>query len=83
MWLDDWAVGVGDSNAERIDAGLSDTVSDVVAGAQHVTHVPEQGDGVSVDPRHHHAVAPSVGGRRIAVAFFPAITGAGQLIAWS
>lgn len=57
--------------------------SEVITGAQHVTVAPEVGDGVFFNPRHYHAVTAAQGGRRITVAFFLAITGAGELIVWS
>ncbi|MGH8951608.1 MAG: hypothetical protein ACRDX9_09295 [Acidimicrobiia bacterium] len=57
--------------------------SEVIIEAQHVTVAPEVGDGVLFNPRHYHAVTAAKRGRRIAVAFFLAITGGGQLVVWS
>jgi len=56
---------------------------EVVAGVQSVTVTPATGDGLIFNPRHYHAVAPSVAGRRITLGFFLAITATGQLIVWS
>ncbi|MEU5878590.1 proline hydroxylase [Spirillospora sp. NPDC047279] len=43
----------------------------------------EAGDALIFDPRNLHAVAPAVGGRRVAIAFFMALTGRGELLLWS
>ncbi|MEV6527423.1 2OG-Fe(II) oxygenase [Longispora sp. NPDC051575] len=56
---------------------------EVVDGVQRVQLTPQAGDAILFDPRNYHAVAPSSGTRRIAVAFFLGITSAGDLIAWS
>ncbi len=50
---------------------------------QHVRLAPQAGDGLLFNPANYHAVAANQAGRRIAFAFFLAITTTGQLIAWS
>lgn len=77
IWRRRWSPG---DEARRNRYGYE---LDVVSDAQKVTVAPAVGDGLFFDPRHYHAVAASTGGRRIAVAFFLAITGTGSLIIWS
>ncbi|WP_367140717.1 MULTISPECIES: 2OG-Fe(II)-dependent halogenase WelO5 family protein [Streptomyces] len=54
-----------------------------VKGAQRVTVTPMLGDALLFNPANFHAVEPNPGGRRIAFAFFLALTTTGQLITWS
>ncbi|WP_431043187.1 L-gamma-glutamyl-L-propargylglycine hydroxylase BesE [Streptomyces sp. P1-3] len=56
---------------------------EAVNGHQRVRLVPETGDGLLFNPVHFHAVEPCPGQRRIAFAFFLALTLTGQLISWS
>lgn len=55
----------------------------VVDGCQHVRLRPAPGDALLFNPTNLHAVAPNAGERRIAFAFFIALTTTGNLIAWS
>jgi hypothetical protein len=58
-------------------------VASVVEGCP-VLRIPvEAGDALIFDPRNLHAVAPAVGGRRVALTFFLALTGRGDLLIWS
>ncbi|MDT9689376.1 proline hydroxylase [Streptomyces sp. P9(2023)] len=54
-----------------------------VAHSQSVSVTPELGDALLFNPANFHAVEPNPSGRRIAFAFFLALTTTGQLIAWS
>lgn len=54
-----------------------------VTDCQPVTLTPRLGDALLFNPNNFHAVEPSPTGRRIAFAFFLALTTTGQLIAWS
>ncbi|NML55652.1 2OG-Fe(II) oxygenase [Streptomyces sp. R302] len=54
-----------------------------VEHSQSVSLTPELGDALLFNPTNYHAVGPVSGGRRIAFAFFLALTTTGQLIAWS
>jgi ectoine hydroxylase-related dioxygenase (phytanoyl-CoA dioxygenase family) len=56
---------------------------EAVEHCQQVTVAPQLGDALLFNPANYHAVAPNPGGRRIAFAFFLALTTTGQLIAWS
>lgn len=57
--------------------------AETVEHCQHVSLTPELGDALIFNPANFHAVEPNPGGRRIAFAFFLALTTTGQLIAWS
>ncbi|MFF8994068.1 proline hydroxylase [Streptomyces sp. NPDC014983] len=57
--------------------------SEAVRDYQSVSLTPELGDGLLFNPANFHAVEPAPAGRRVAFAFFLAITTTGQLIAWS
>lgn len=54
-----------------------------VAQYQKVTLTPALGDALLFNPANFHAVDANPAGRRIAFAFFLALTTTGQLIAWS
>lgn len=56
---------------------------DAVEHCQQVSVTPQLGDALLFNPANFHAVEPNPGGRRIAFAFFLALTTTGQLIAWS
>ncbi|MFI9272193.1 proline hydroxylase [Kitasatospora sp. NPDC052896] len=56
---------------------------ETVEHCQRVSLRPEHGDGLLFNPANFHAVEPCPGQRRIAFAFFLALTTTGQLIAWS
>ncbi|GAA1501636.1 hypothetical protein GCM10009760_64580 [Kitasatospora kazusensis] len=56
---------------------------EAVEDCQRVSLAPERGDALLFNPANFHAVEPNPGGRRIAFAFFLALTTTGQLIAWS
>jgi hypothetical protein len=55
----------------------------VVEHSQSGRLAPARGDALIFNPQNYHAVDPCPGQRRIAFAFFLALTTAGQLIAWS
>ncbi|HET8680545.1 MAG TPA: hypothetical protein VFM54_01530 [Micromonosporaceae bacterium] len=55
----------------------------MVADVPGVHVAPQVGDGLVFDPRQYHSVDPATGGRRVAVAFFLALTSAGHLAVWS
>ncbi|WP_170322532.1 2OG-Fe(II) oxygenase [Acrocarpospora macrocephala] len=50
---------------------------------QSVTVNAEAGDALLFDPRNYHAVSPSVGGSRFALAFYVGIGADGRLTTWS
>lgn len=56
---------------------------EAVEDYQHITLTPRPGDALLFNPANFHAVDPNPGERRIAFAFFLAITATGQLITWS
>ncbi|GAA2842309.1 proline hydroxylase [Kitasatospora aburaviensis] len=56
---------------------------EAVEHCQQVSLKPELGDALLFNPANFHAVQANPGGRRIAFAFFLALTTTGQLIAWS
>jgi hypothetical protein len=71
---------------EPTDEGHRDAYGfrpEVVEHCQSVALAPRRGDVLIFNPQNFHAVTPSRGGRRIAFAFFLALTTTGQLIAWS
>lgn len=55
----------------------------LVSQCQSIAVKPRIGDGLLFDPRNYHAVAPGEGERRIAVAFFVALSAQGELLIWS
>ncbi|MFF3327628.1 hypothetical protein [Streptomyces sp. NPDC002889] len=56
---------------------------ETVEHCQRVSLAPGLGDALLFNPENFHSVEPNPGGRRIAFAFFLALTTTGQLIAWS
>ncbi|RCV51000.1 2OG-Fe(II)-dependent halogenase WelO5 family protein [Marinitenerispora sediminis] len=56
---------------------------EVVDHCQRVSLVPRLGDALLFNPANFHAVEPSSAGRRIAFAFFLALTTTGRLVTWS
>ncbi|MEW2116995.1 hypothetical protein AB0945_17720 [Streptomyces sp. NPDC005474] len=56
---------------------------EAVEHCQRVDLTPDLGDGLLSNPANFHAVEPNPTGRRIAFAFFLALTITGQIIAWS
>ncbi|WP_329563188.1 2OG-Fe(II)-dependent halogenase WelO5 family protein [Kitasatospora sp. NBC_01266] len=56
---------------------------ETVEHCQRISLTPQVGDALLFNPANFHAVDPCPGQRRIAFAFFLALTTTGQLIAWS
>ncbi|MEV4925080.1 hypothetical protein [Streptomyces roseoverticillatus] len=56
---------------------------ETVQHSQHITTTLQLGDALLFNPASYHAVESSPDGRRIAFAFFLALTTTGQLITWS
>ncbi len=55
----------------------------VTREAHEVRHAPQLGDGLLFNPANMHAVSSNPAGRRVAFAFFLALTHTGNLIYWS
>ncbi|WP_433795617.1 2OG-Fe(II)-dependent halogenase WelO5 family protein [Actinoplanes sp. CA-252034] len=56
---------------------------ELMANCQSIVAKPGAGDVLVFDPRNYHAVEPGDGRRRIAVAFFIALSARGDLLIWS
>jgi hypothetical protein len=77
IWRRRWRPG---DEGRRQGYGVA---AEAVEGSPYLRVAAEAGDALLFDPRNYHAVAPAVGGRRVALAFFMVLTARGDLLLWS